>query len=296
MKEAMSSQFSYSTIEVLHLPILNPLNYSPLLLIGIGKSDKPILRYSTSEMAKDILELLDHLSWTQERQLNVVGVSMGGMISQELACLIPSRINSLSLFSTAAYIVNTTSFLENFRQRLQLFVPKTLDKSLVDASGMMFPSHWLDAPDNARPPTSSTPEVELPSPDDNGVREYKLFATNYERWAAQELTKKTDPTQFGKKGFMLQAVAAGWHHKSAEQLKKMGDEVGRERIAVVHGEMDRMITVWHGKKLMELLEPEVKIVKEGVGHVFFMEMTEWHDEICEGRFERGYELNKKAGL
>lgn len=35
-------------------------------------------------MAKDLLELLDHLNWTQERQLNILGVSMGGMIAQEL--------------------------------------------------------------------------------------------------------------------------------------------------------------------------------------------------------------------
>lgn len=34
---------------------------------------------------------------------------------------------------------------------------------------------------------------------------------------------------------MLQAIAAGWHHKSAEQLKEIGDKVGRERIMVLHG-------------------------------------------------------------
>lgn len=51
---------------------------------GIGKSDKPLARYSTSEMAKDTLELIDHVGWTSERQLHVIGVSMGGMIAQEL--------------------------------------------------------------------------------------------------------------------------------------------------------------------------------------------------------------------
>jgi pimeloyl-ACP methyl ester carboxylesterase len=51
---------------------------------GMGLSDKPILRYSTSEMAKDVLEILDHLGWTAERELHVAGVSMGGMIAQEL--------------------------------------------------------------------------------------------------------------------------------------------------------------------------------------------------------------------
>ena len=91
---------------------------------GMGESDKPLLRYSTSEMAKDVLEVLDHLGWTAERQLHVIGISMGGMIAQEMvrdarnlllrtllmgfqACLEPQRIASLSLISTAARLINT---------------------------------------------------------------------------------------------------------------------------------------------------------------------------------------------
>ena len=54
---------------------------------GIGESDKPLLRYTTSEMAKDTLELLNHLEWTQERQIHVIGSSLGGMIAQELVTL-----------------------------------------------------------------------------------------------------------------------------------------------------------------------------------------------------------------
>lgn len=51
---------------------------------GMGESDKPTIRYSTSEMAKDVLELLDHIGWTSSRQIHLVGISMGGMIAQEL--------------------------------------------------------------------------------------------------------------------------------------------------------------------------------------------------------------------
>jgi pimeloyl-ACP methyl ester carboxylesterase len=50
----------------------------------MGHSDKPVMRYSTSEMAKDVLEVLDHLGWTSERQLHILGVSMGGMIALEI--------------------------------------------------------------------------------------------------------------------------------------------------------------------------------------------------------------------
>ena len=51
---------------------------------GIGESDKPLMRYSTSEMARDAIELLDHVGWTTPRSVHVIGISMGGMIVQEL--------------------------------------------------------------------------------------------------------------------------------------------------------------------------------------------------------------------
>lgn len=51
---------------------------------GMGESDKPVMRYSTSEMAKDTFELLDHLGWIGERSTHIIGISMGGMIAQEM--------------------------------------------------------------------------------------------------------------------------------------------------------------------------------------------------------------------
>jgi pimeloyl-ACP methyl ester carboxylesterase len=64
----------------------HPDRYSSLIFDnrGIGESDKPFFRYSTSDMAKDVVELLDHLGWTAKRDLHVIGISMGGMIAQEL--------------------------------------------------------------------------------------------------------------------------------------------------------------------------------------------------------------------
>ena len=54
---------------------------------GIGRSDKPLARYSTSEMAKDTIDLIDHIGWTLDRQLHCIGVSMGGMIAQEMVMM-----------------------------------------------------------------------------------------------------------------------------------------------------------------------------------------------------------------
>jgi pimeloyl-ACP methyl ester carboxylesterase len=155
-----------------------------------------------------------------------------------------------------------------------MFVPKSLDRSVADAARSLFPDAWLDSPDDCILPTSSTKNVVMPP---NG--EYLRFSTNYERFAAQELSKRLDTKAFTKKGFMLQAVAAGWHHKSAEQLKEIGDRVGRERILVMHGTSDNMITVHHGRVLVEELKPMKSFVMEGSGHVLMLEKTEWYNGV-----------------
>ena len=33
-------------------------------------------------MAEDVIFLLDYLGWTKDRELNVIGTSLGGMIAQ----------------------------------------------------------------------------------------------------------------------------------------------------------------------------------------------------------------------
>lgn len=45
-------------------------------------------------MAQDAIALADHLKWDK---FHVVGVSMGGMISQEIALQVPDRICTLNL-------------------------------------------------------------------------------------------------------------------------------------------------------------------------------------------------------
>jgi len=268
--------------------------YSCLILDnrGMGASDKPLIRYSTSEMAKDIIEVLDHIGWTEERQLHVVGVSMGGMVAQEIGVLIPTRICSLDLISTAARIENTTTYIQNLRSRINMFIPKSLDLSVVDAGERNFTTEWLDSPDNTHLPSLDTPGVLPPAEGTSPDGQYGRFETNFHRFAAQELTKRLDSEAFQRKGFLLQAIAAGWHHKSAAQLKKLADEVGRERILVLHGTRDNMITVHHGRVLIEELKPGTPIIKENVGHVFMLEQTAWFDGILEDMITRSEKLTK----
>jgi pimeloyl-ACP methyl ester carboxylesterase len=80
---------------------------------GIGESDKPIFRYSTSEMAKDTVELIDHIGWTGKRDLHIIGISMGGMIAQEvvspqqfLSQLLLLLAHGQSMFAYTCVILN----------------------------------------------------------------------------------------------------------------------------------------------------------------------------------------------
>lgn len=59
----------------------------------VGHSDTPWGLYSTSEMAKDLIDLLEFLGWSADQSLNVVGVSMGGMIAQELVSIVQCSLH-----------------------------------------------------------------------------------------------------------------------------------------------------------------------------------------------------------
>jgi pimeloyl-ACP methyl ester carboxylesterase len=65
---------------------------------GAGESSAPNGPYSTAQMAMDTLGLLDHL---EVESAAIFGVSMGGMIAQELALRAPKRVAKLVLGCTS---------------------------------------------------------------------------------------------------------------------------------------------------------------------------------------------------
>lgn len=64
---------------------------------GVGKSDQPEGPYSTSLMAEDAFNVMQHAGITTA---HIAGISMGGAIAQELALAHPKNVRSLILVST----------------------------------------------------------------------------------------------------------------------------------------------------------------------------------------------------
>ncbi|KAL2174807.1 Alpha/Beta hydrolase protein [Thermothelomyces heterothallicus CBS 202.75] len=303
--------------------------YSVLLIDnrGMGDSDKPLMRYSTSEMALDIVEVLasPDVGWlpsyplpppapapapapAPERTLHVVGISLGGMIAQELAVVLAEYLSSLSLICTAAVVENTASFAEHMAQRASLILPKSVDRSVADAARRIFAPSWLALPDDVRlPDPATTPKCKPPRPaaesgsgsgnggEGEGGGRYLKFETNAQRFVAQELHKRLDPAgRFTLKGFLLQLIAAGWHRKTPAQLAAMADRVGRDRILVMHGTEDGMISVPHGRKLIDYVRPAKGIIVEGMGHAPLVERWEWFNQVIEEQCLLGERLDGRA--
>lgn len=64
---------------------------------GVGKSDKPKNGYSIRRFADDTVGLMDYL---KIERAHILGLSMGGMIAQEIALHHPTRVDHLILCAT----------------------------------------------------------------------------------------------------------------------------------------------------------------------------------------------------
>jgi 3-oxoadipate enol-lactonase len=85
---------------------------------GAGKSDRPPGPYTIKMMADDTIGLIDHLGIDKA---HILGVSMGGMIAQELAINHPERVNKLVLGSTFAQRNETSGFTPEINKALEAY-------------------------------------------------------------------------------------------------------------------------------------------------------------------------------
>jgi pimeloyl-ACP methyl ester carboxylesterase len=83
---------------------------------GVGQSSKPGGAYTIAEMADDALAVIEAAG---EQRAHLVGLSMGGMIAQEMALRAPARVRSLVLAATFA--APNAELRERFVRTRELF-------------------------------------------------------------------------------------------------------------------------------------------------------------------------------
>ncbi len=116
---------------------------------GVGETEARPGRWTTATIANDALALMDVLGW---ERAHLVGVSMGGMIAQELA-LTPGalpRLTSLTLVAThPGGPVNRLPTFDGLRRfaRANGIRGKGGSARVRERLGILFPLDWLDSLD-----------------------------------------------------------------------------------------------------------------------------------------------------
>ncbi|MBI3742900.1 MAG: alpha/beta fold hydrolase [Chloroflexi bacterium] len=82
-------------------PVASRLELSHRLILfdprDVGESGRATKPYAIADLASDVVGLLDHLALAS---VDVVGLSMGGAVAQELAITYPARVRRLVLLAT----------------------------------------------------------------------------------------------------------------------------------------------------------------------------------------------------
>ncbi|CAG8543059.1 6662_t:CDS:10 [Ambispora leptoticha] len=229
---------------------------------GIGWSGNDIFNvppgfYSTSQMADDTFDLLDHLSWTSK--VHLVGVSMGGMIAQEMAYARPEYFQSLCLTSTHAggCVPPLTGVLTIMRS---MFI-RDRHKKIPIMIKLLFPPSWLDSP----APSGSS------------------FETN-KAHLMEELRRQiqlTNPTTLT--GSVGQIAAVLSHGVSRERLIQIRENI--PRILVITGTWDNLVNPKNSYYLGEELQADLQIF-EGSGHALPTEQAERYNMALEDHFRK----------
>ena len=198
---------------------------------GVGKSARMEEPFSIADLAEDAAGLLEALGLDSA---HVVGISMGGMIAQELALNHPEKIRTLTLGCTY---------------------------SGGEGSALTSPEVWQRLADGM---TSGDRERALrTSFEVNVSRAYAEQEGTYATW--REVMAQMPAAV---KVIMAQLQAIGGHDTSA---RLQGIEAPT---LVIHGDEDEMLPVANGRMVASLIPGSRLEILEGVGHMFFWEEPE----------------------
>jgi pimeloyl-ACP methyl ester carboxylesterase len=198
---------------------------------GVGRSQQVEPGYDLADLADDTAALVEHLG---HESMHVLGISMGGMIAQELAIRHGRRIRTLTLGCTYSGGEGSALSPPEVFQRL--------------AAG------WQ----------SGSVEQALRTGWEVNVSE--RFAENDEAFAAFKQAALDLPVRVPVIMGQLQAIG---RHDVAERLPEI-----QAPTLVVHGTDDQMLPVSNARMIAERIPGARLEILEGVGHLFFVEEPE----------------------
>jgi pimeloyl-ACP methyl ester carboxylesterase len=189
----------------------------------VGQSSYATEPYTARDLAGDVLELFDRLGLPPA---HVVGLSMGGMIAQELALAAPRRVKSLVLVDTLAHSD------EWFRGLLRAF---ELIRRQVDDTPAFFEAilPWWVSP---------------------------RFFDESDRVSWLRALLRQNPHPQSLDGFLRQLDALG-RHDARDRLHALACPV-----LVIAGEDDGVAPVRYSRQIQELVPHAQLVLLHGVGH------------------------------
>eukprot|EP01122_Echinamoeba_exundans_P006452 TRINITY_DN1819_c0_g1_i2.p1 TRINITY_DN1819_c0_g1~~TRINITY_DN1819_c0_g1_i2.p1 ORF type:complete len:241 (+),score=27.09 TRINITY_DN1819_c0_g1_i2:540-1262(+) len=213
-------------------------------------------------MAQDCLELLDHLGQQDPawRKFHLVGLSMGGMISQELALLCTDRILSLTLCVTHAGGVYAIPPAYAFMGGLQTLIGSKRQEA--DAYlNMQYSTRYLDSTMGGIP-----------------MREHLITQFLAER------EKEGAPTLQGLVG---QLAAVARHYISRKRLRALKRQLESQGapILLLTGTEDHLVRPLNSFILKEVLDGRL-IVFTGCGHMINLEKPDLFNQLLEQHFDQ----------
>jgi pimeloyl-ACP methyl ester carboxylesterase len=194
---------------------------------GVGRTGVPDGDYTVETMARDALAVLDAAGCSRA---HVVGLSMGGLIAQELTLSFPDRVAGVVLVSTHLGIPHAGSSPDEMD--LEAVTALTAAATLPSSERMASLVPFIYAPD-----------------------------TTAEVIAADLAWREAVPTT--EEGFARQLTGvAAWERRS--ELADWGAPT-----LVVHGRLDRLVPLVHGQRLAEEIPGAQLAVVDGASHQVF---------------------------
>lgn len=201
---------------------------------GTGRSDKPDIPYSMEMMADDVVGLLDIIGIDAA---HIFGISMGGLIAQNLALRYPQRVINLVLACTHCggthYVAADAKVVWRLLdfERAQKLTP---EENLREMMPLMCSQQFLD--DN--------PGI---------IEQFVVWNTKY-------------PTPLHGSTRQLEAMQG---HDTYARLPEINAPT-----LVISGDIDKIVPVENSKLLADRIPDAELVIIENMGHGFFIEAAD----------------------